>query len=336
MQHVSLTRALAPMALTTLTALWWAGCADTTGPRWVDSVRPVPDSVHLEVGETATFDVKVFDQNDQELPAEWLPRVEWSLSNPAVATLQVLDVGVSVTALQPGTASVRAELGRGRRSARVYVQPPGLDRIEIEPSPVRVSVVTASVRASALLLDSSGAEMSPQGFRISWEFGDTTVVRPTHSTDPFAIVSGLKAGQTTLSLKVGNTTAHADVFVIAGPMPPSAPRVNTLSSSSLGLSWNRLFAASTGYRVYRSTSEVGTYTHIASTGSATWAAASDTTYVDTGLSPSTTYFYQLEACHLREGCSERSATGSGTTAGGGANEAVREDAALQVDPTGRP
>jgi len=81
MQHISLAR-VGPLALAALMALWWAGCSDAAGPRWVQAVKTVPGTVYLEPGETAVFGVKVLDQYGEELPEEWAPRVKWSIYNP--------------------------------------------------------------------------------------------------------------------------------------------------------------------------------------------------------------------------------------------------------------
>ncbi len=320
MQHLSLTRVVGPLALTTLTALWWAGCSDTAGPRWVQTVKAVPDSAHLAPGETAVFGARLLDQNGNEFPEEWLPRVEWSNMSPSRLTLVEQDVGVAVTAVELGVSGVRAELGRGRATVPVYVHPPGLARIEIEvPSPPIVSIVSGRMVAYAHLFDASGEEIDPYGFRLSWKVADTTIARISNSMHAFefAIVWGRQAGQTRLRLIVGDTTVSKDLIVIREPLPPGAPWVNTLSSTSLEVIWGRASGANLGYRLHRSMSAGGTYTHIATTGSGAYFAGWDTTYVDKGLSPSTTYFYQVEACHHAEGCSEQSAPGSGTTASGG-------------------
>jgi hypothetical protein len=257
------------------------------------------------------------DQNGDELPEEWFSDVVWTNVTPWLTAVEPLENGVSVTALEEGIGAVRAELGRDESQAPIYIHPPGLHGIEIEPSPVTPSLLSGRVLANARLYDASGAEMNPRGFRLSWETADTTIAYISNFASEFAVVWGRRLGQTRLRLIVGDTTVSADVLVISEPLPPVAPTVSTLSSNSLGVIWGRVFGADDGYRVFRSTSAKGTYSHIASTGSATFFASMDTTYVDPGLSPGTTYFYQIEACHPTEGCSARSSSGSGTTANGG-------------------
>lgn len=304
---------LAPMVFG---AVLLVGCSDGTGPRWIQTIDIGPDSVYLEPGETGFFKVvKVLDQNGNELSDEWIPRVKWTVLTPTLLSVEKMDDSLAVTALETGTGGIRAELGRDRQDAIVYVHPPGLGRVEIDPSPVVVSLISGDVRAYARLFDTAGAEMEAGGFRLSWNTADTTVAwipNRLNSYD-FARIRGRRVGQTRVSLNVSGTRVATDVFVIPQPAPPSEPDVNAVSSSSLEVIWNRVRRADAGYRLYRSTSEGGTYTQIGSTG----PSDRDTTFVDTGLNPSTTYFFAIEACHPAEGCSPRSPPGSGTTAAGG-------------------
>lgn len=201
-------------ALWTLLLTAASACADSTGPRWVDAVRTVPDSAHLEPGESARFDVRLVDQNGNELldRAQW---VEWSVTDTTLGRLEVREDGASVTALRIGQALLRAELGRGRGEAGIYVQPPGLATIEIVPSPVEVARGT-SVPVQARLLDASGAVMPPQGFRISWQLADTAMGRLVTATGPTTSIFSSRAvqpGQTSLKLIVGDTFVQTPYIV---------------------------------------------------------------------------------------------------------------------------
>jgi hypothetical protein len=308
---------LAPMAFGTVLLF---GCSDGTGPRWIQTIDIGPDSVYLEPGETGFFKVvKVLDQYGNELSDEWIPRVKWTVLTPALLSAEKMDDSLAVTALKEGTGGIRAELGRDRQDAIAYIRPPGLGRVEIDPSPVTVSLLTGEVRAYVRLFDTDGAEMEAGGFRLSWNTADTTVAWIPNRLNSylFARIRGRRVGQTRVSVNVSGTRVATDVFVIQEPAPPSEPRVTAMSSSSLEVIWNRVWKADAGYRVYRSASAGGPYTQVGSTGSATGEAYRDTTFVDTGLSPSTTYFFAIEACHPAVGCSPRSPPGSGTTAAGG-------------------
>jgi len=300
---------------------WLAGCSDTGGPRWVQTIDIGPDSIHLEPGESGVFKVvKVLDQHGDELSEEWIPRVKWTILSPSILSVEKSGDSLVVTALDRGTGGVRAELGRGRHEAAVYVHPAGLDRIEIEPSPVTVSLLSGEARAYAHLYDSSGAEMEAGGFRLSWNTTDTTVAYIPNRLNSYtsARIRGRRIGQTKLRLYVSGRNVATDVFVIPQPAPPSEPDVNTVSSNSLEVIWGRIWGADSGYRVYRATSEGGTYSQVGFTGSLPGEEAyRDTTFVDTGLNPGTVYFYEIEACHPAQGCSPRSPSGSGTTSAGG-------------------
>ncbi|MGW0520742.1 chitinase [Crossiella sp. NPDC003009] len=87
------------------------------------------------------------------------------------------------------------------------------------------------------------------------------------------------------------------------PASPSGLTAGSATSSSLSLSWTAVSGAA-GYHVYRGGSRVGSVT--------------GTSYTDTGLSPSTSYSYQVSAYNT-VGESARSATVTGTTTAEGGN-----------------
>lgn len=74
------------------------------------------------------------------------------------------------------------------------------------------------------------------------------------------------------------------------PLPPSVPSFTSISgtTNSITLNWNNV-ANETGYNLYRSTTLAGTYTGITTLG------ANVTTFVNTGLSSGTTFFYKIDA-----------------------------------------
>jgi trimeric autotransporter adhesin len=76
-----------------------------TGPLLVDTVQVTPDGILLEPGDTATLTAQAFDAVGSALPNA---RFTWSSSNAAVATVAGRGNLGLVTAVAPGTATIRA------------------------------------------------------------------------------------------------------------------------------------------------------------------------------------------------------------------------------------
>jgi hypothetical protein len=92
------------------------------------------------------------------------------------------------------------------------------------------------------------------------------------------------------------------------PPPPTAPTnlaATVADSSQINLSWTNTSTSQTGVKIERSTDNV-TFTQI------TVAGATAVSYPDTGLSPSTAYFYRVRATNV-SGDSAYSNTASATT-----------------------
>ena len=83
----------------------------------------------------------------------------------------------------------------------------------------------------------------------------------------------------------------------------NAPTVNSVTSSSLTVSWTAATEA-TFYNVYRAMSSGGPYVWL--------TMSTDTSIIDRELSAGTAYFYRVAAC-TSAGCSSQSVAGTGTT-----------------------
>jgi hypothetical protein len=94
---------------------------------------------------------------------------------------------------------------------------------------------------------------------------------------------------------------------VSAPGQVTGLSVSVVSSSQLNLSWNAVSGATT-YKVERSTSSGSGYSQITSTGS--------TTFNNTGLSASTTYYYRVRASNSA-GDGSYSSVASGTTQSAG-------------------
>ena len=122
------------------------------------------------------------------------------------------------------------------------------------------------------------------------------------STTYYYVVRAVNAaGSSALSAQASATTSGTP------PAAPSGLSAATVSSSRIDLSWTDNSGNETGFVVARSTTSGGPYTDIVTT------AASATSYSNTGLSASTTYYYVVRAIN-GAGSSANSAQASATTA----------------------
>ena len=136
------------------------------------------------------------------------------------------------------------------------------------------------------------------------------VERASTSAGPFTAVATLAAGVTTYNNTglTASTTYYYRVCATGAagnsgysntasaatqappPVPPAAPTglsATAASSSQINLRWTDASSNETGFIVERSSSSAGTYTAIAT------LAAGVTTYNNTGLTASTTYYYRV-------------------------------------------
>lgn len=151
--------------------------------------------------------------------------------------------------------------------------------------------------------DVSGATAVPQ--TGAWQTYQTV-------TSPNAIT--LTAGQHILRLSMDAASSNGYVgnfnwltLTPTGPTPaaPTNLSVTTLSNSSLSLSWTDNANNETSYVVQRATSQSGPYTTVATLG------ANATSYTDTGLGLSATYYYEVTAVNAAG--SSAPASGAGMT-----------------------
>ena len=94
---------------------------------------------------------------------------------------------------------------------------------------------------------------------------------------------------------VTDSDTYAMAFEFTPLPPPSAPTgmvANTNSDSQISLGWNDTSSNETGFRIYRSLTPLSGFSEIASVGPNT------TSYADSGLSPETTYYYQVRSVSL--------------------------------------
>lgn len=309
---MSLLKSLCLVAgLTTLTA-----CIDDQSPSVVGEITLHPDTADLAVGETSVHRISVLDQRGDPMPAEWPPRVEWTLADPSRADLEVDGDELRVTAKVKGSVLVEGQLGNVERRFRLWAHPLGLTEIAVEPDPVVLGAGGRARRLAIRLYDADGQEMNPLDFRLSYQVEDTTLAVVT-SLPAVRAPREDRTGTTRLVALASGMTGTADIVVTLEPGPlDDAPSAEATSMSEVALSWSSSIEARSGYEVERANDAAGPWGHLASTAYKASYPWLDTTYVDAGLDPGATYYYRVRPCN-QHGCSvEPSPVGSGTTAGG--------------------
>lgn len=111
---------------------------------------------------------------------------------------------------------------------------------------------------------------------------DTVYTYTVAAYDAAGNVSALSSGATT-------TTYPAQSGDIAAPSAPTSLSASATSSSQISLSWtapdNNIGVS--GYNIYRATASLGSYSNVGTT--------TTTSYIDTGLTTGTRYYYVVKA-----------------------------------------
>ena len=158
------------------------------------------------------------------------------------------------------------------------------------------------------------------------------VERASSSAGPFTVITTLAAGVTTYnntgltasttyyyrvcaSNAAGNsaysntTSAATSAPTPVKPAAPTGLSATAASSSQINLRWTDASSNETGFKVERSSSATGTFTAIATLG------AGVTTYSNTGLTASTTYYYRVCASNAAGNSAYSNTASAATTAG---------------------
>src|SRR2546422_7906330 len=146
-------------------------------------------------------------------------------------------------------------------------------------------VVSGTATAGAPFLVLSGGSYSlsaGQRQRVTVRFSPTS--------------AGTFSSNVTFSGAGGTTRAVTGTGTVASPLAPTGLSATAGSTTQINLAWQDPNGNETETRIERKTGSAGTFGQIATVG------ANITSYLDTGLSPDTTYVYRLRACNA-VGCS---------------------------------
>jgi uncharacterized protein YjdB len=104
------------------------------------------------------------------------------------------------------------------------------------------------------------------------------------------LLKGIKAGTVTVTATAndGSGTAGSKVITVVPPAPASITAASA-GYNSIKISWSKVSGA-TGYELYRATSSSGTYSRVA-----TVTGGSTLSYINTGRTAGTTYYYKVRA-----------------------------------------
>ncbi len=127
---------------------------------------------------------------------------------------------------------------------------------------------------------------------ILWASNDSDVMDLSGQTTGVISITPTAAGQVTVTAIVNGVSSIKTLTVLGGALPPQSFMATALSSSSISLSWvpnDQNEPSSIDYVLQRSTNASGPFVDIAN------LTGAQTSYVDSGLSVSTRYYYQLRA-----------------------------------------
>ncbi|MFZ5973781.1 MAG: fibronectin type III domain-containing protein [Bacillota bacterium] len=160
-------------------------------------------------------------------------------------------------------------------------------------TPISVKASIASITSIKISWAASSLATGYQVWRSTSESGAYTRVASTSATS--FTNTGLTAGQryyykVRAYAGAGGVTAYsAFSSVVSANLvlgTPQSVKASRASYAGVKISWGAVSLA-TGYQVYRSTSESGTYARVASTAS--------TSYVDNGVTAGNRYYYKVRA-----------------------------------------
>jgi len=163
-------------------------------------VNPGPTSL-LAQGTTGQFTaVGILS----DLTTQNLPLVLWTSSNPAVANVSATGL---VTALSEGTTTISARSGSVTGSSALTVTPTAVKSLQVTPNPVELApALTQQLTATAVFEDNTNQNVTNQA---TWTSSAPNVA----SVSAAGLVTAAAPGQATLTARLGNVTATANVTV---------------------------------------------------------------------------------------------------------------------------
>jgi hypothetical protein len=189
-----------------------------------------PATLSLQPGQSAPITAVVVNESGAAFatPPQGF-EITWSSANASVATVN----DGTVTAVAAGTTSIRVQAGTlpaKSVSVQVATAAPSPRSIVVTPSTVAL-VVGQNATVTARLYDAQGAAIAtpPPGYEITWSSS-----QPSIATVQNGIVTGVAAGQATVTARAGSLTPAAVQVQVAVPAG-SGPVSISVSPSNVAL-----------------------------------------------------------------------------------------------------
>jgi hypothetical protein len=289
-----------PVTTSATTGIQWAeGGAVGTSTKVTSTTIPLGATVHagdLLVGWFGQYDSAGQVQVSDNVNGPWTrsASMTWSTAGD-LALYYVQNAAASPTGVTVTIAASMATYLEGAASDYGGVAQSGaLDKVVVAKG-VGTAVdsgATGAVGAGELVVGGIITGASPTSATPGSTQGQTFTMRAQTASgsvdieDVLASSAGTQNARATLGTSADWYAVAAVFRGAAGLPPPTSLTASPVSTSQIGLSWTGSGGA-TGYKIQRSLN--------GSTGWAQVGTSITTTFTDTGLSPSTTYFYRVVA-----------------------------------------
>lgn len=188
------------------------GCGDgPSGPVPVATVVVKPDPVTVGVGETMQLSAVAQDQAGNPLSDR---NITWASLNSTIASV----TGGVVQGVSEGTTDVSAVVDGKTGTVAVTVTPALVASVEVRPLGAEV-LFGETLQLTATPLDQGGSPLS--GRMVDWSTSDTAIA----TVSAGGLVSGLTAGEVTITATVDQRDGRTDVAVL----DPTAPRISIIT-----------------------------------------------------------------------------------------------------------
>jgi uncharacterized protein YjdB len=184
------------------------------GGATITRIDVTPQTADVFVGKTATYTATAKDADGATVTGK---TIVWSSSNTTIATVS----GGVVTAVGPGSATIRATVGAVEGQAAVHVFAP-VATVELVPATATI-IIGATQQLTATLKDAAGNVLTDR--TVTWT-SDNDLIASVSST---GLVTSKSVGSATITATVEGKSATAKVTIT--PVPVASVSITPATSS---------------------------------------------------------------------------------------------------------